>query len=681
MVGLVAAACAAQGLPDVQGGASPAPAGPPRLRFGRHNVPAWPVYFSWDWEGDRSLRVFGPVTSLYREPRYTSFYPVFPVTGMRRWRDGRRADHVLWPLLYAESDPARGTWSANLATPLVGVRSVRSPGYHRLSFLPLYDDEKTPTGRRAFMLTPFHRRVQEPLGHRLDETWGFVALGSEPLFWLHRRWRHENGHGWNTAWAYGAWSTDSSRYRVLPPWIGYDQRLSGSSRRFRMLAPVFADYRRRDLSGARTDARSLLLLHYTQSDAGADGDTNRFMMTLPFHVASRRTGSGHDRRLALFLPVYGAWRSPERALRVALPSWWSYRSPSLASRGLWPLYASFERTRADSSKRSGASFAWPLVTWGRGDDYSAFGVLPLFLSLRDGDMRFATAPPLYWRLRGREREWLIVAPFYASRRAPGTEWRVLAPFYTYLRNPAETREVVFDWYRISRRGFTRTGLAPFYDRAGSADSGSFFVPPLLAFHSWSPAHEARWVALVWGDWRSKVDGSRTRLFGPVITTRGPGTSGFGVLPVFYTTRGPASRRTLVGPVFASSNSAGVRHLVIAPLAWQRSDPGGWAIDLLPLTGYRTRHDGRSLLYVLGPTYVRRVRSPTDRTSALLGWLARDETRGTRRRAMLQPLWYLERKSADEVFVSLLGGLLGSYEHAGMDRQVKVMFVPVRRWTR
>ncbi len=574
-------------------------ADPGAARFGRHNIPAWPIYVRWDSEDGRSLRVFGPVTAFHRTRESSAFYPVWPVTGTRRWTDGRRSDHVLWPFVYADSDPRRGTWSVNFATPLLSLRSARGPGWHDLSFLPLYASQRTPRGRRMTMLAPLRRQQREPLGHRLDDTWGFVPIGTEPIWWLFRRLRDESGQGWNSGWLYGAWSTDRSRLVYLPPYV----------------------HLRRTL---------------------ADG---------------RRLG------FDLLLPLYLGVRGREVEMQAAAPAWWRYRSPRLSSTGFWPFYASFERTRPDSTVRRGASIAWPLFTWGHGEDWSSLGLLPFWLGVRDGERRFAAAPPVYWDFR-----------------SPGRATRVIAPFYASHVTPAETTTVVLTGWRHRRAGWRSQGVLPFWLEGASADSGYRAV--LLGwYHSWSPRRESRFTPLMWGEWRSKTDGSVTRLTGPVLTTRGPGTRGFGVLPLFYTTRGPASSRTLVGPVFTSSNAAGVRHVVVAPLAWHRSSPRGSATDLLPLTGWRSAADGRRFVYVLGPVFTQRVNGPDDRVSAVFGWLWRDERHGERHRSMLQPLWYLERRAADDVFFSLLGGLLASYERAGSERLLKVLFVPLRRWSR
>ncbi len=590
--------------PDTLAAPPPAPEAPPGppapVRFGRHNVAAWPVYFSWDWEGDRALRVFGPVTTTYRSPEERSTFAIWPLTGARAWRDGRRATHVLWPLLYTTSDPARGTWRAHLATPLLGVRSATGPGWSDYSFLPFYHAERDADGRRERMVTPFRRSVRAPLGHAVDDTWGFVPLGTEPLWWLFRRWESDRARGWNSAWLWGGWRTADARTLYLLPWIDH----------------------------ARTER---------------DGSPTRFRALLPLYAGFARRGEGWD---------------------AAAPAFWRYRSASFTSTGLWPFWASFTRVRADSTVRRGASIAWPLVTWGRGDDWSTFGLLPLWYAARDGERRFACAPPLWWDVA-----------------APGRRTRVLAPVWASHVAPGDTTRVVLTWFRQRRPGVVHDGLLPFWERRVAADRGELTVP-LAWYQSWSPRHESRVAPLLlWGDWRSKVDGSRTRLTGPLLVTSGPGTRGFGVLPVFYTTRGPAARRTLLGPVFTSAAASGERHVAILPLSWWRRDPGGWALDLLPLSGLRSRTDGRRLLYVLGPTFVRRVDSPTRRSASVCGWLWRDETRGERRRTMLQPLWFRERRGADRDYVALLGGLLGSYERQGRDRQLKVAFVPVRRWAK
>jgi hypothetical protein len=514
------------------------------------------------------------------------------------------------------------------------------------------------------MIVPFRRRVEQSLGHRLDETWGFVPLWTKPVFWLYRGWRDEHGHGWNSAWLYGSWTSDSSRHVSLPPWMGFDRHYEGGSDRLRVLLPVYGDYKRREPFGVRLDARSVLLLHYTESEVKPDGDSSRFAMTLPFHLGRRDVKQGRETGYDVVLPLYASWRSPGASGLAGLPSWWSYHSTTLTSRGFWPFYASFERTRPDSSVRTGASFAWPLVTWGSGEAYSVFGVLPFYFGLQDGDTRFAALIPFYFHLRKQEHDTRIVLPLYYA-----------------AHGPTDTTKVFALWYRFAKPGYTRSGVVPIYDRGANADTGYSAILPLLSYHSWSPTRESRWVALIWGDWRSKVDGSRTRLIFPVITTRGPGTSGFGILPVYYSTRGPESRRTLLGPVFMSRDRGNRRHTVVFPLSWHRSSPEGWAIDLLPISGYRSHADGRRLLYVLGPVYSYRVYSPQKRTSALLWWFCRDDVDGERHRSMLQPVYYLDRKAKDDVFFSLFGGLIGSYERVGPDRQVKVMFIPVRRWSR
>lgn len=629
--------------PDSQPPVPPAPVPPPAApppRFAARNVPAWPVYVRWDSEPGRRVRVFGPVTVTSEAPGYRAVYPAFPVLGARSWEAGRREVRLAWPAVSWTSDPGLGERSLALATPLVGWRRVRHRGLDLTEVAPLYARARDRAGRELLTVRPFWHRVLDPRLDREERNLLAVPFFEETPLSVLRTWREADRHGWSAGLVFAGWEGPGRRGLLAPPWISYrESRANGDSARFATLFPLWlGSESARGASWSRTTWAGGL---YYGHDA-ARGDSSRV-------------------RFRTVAPLWAAYDGPRAAWSAALPSWWSYRSATLRSSGLWPFWASFRRGAADSAARSGGSFAWPLVSWGSGPDYRALGVLPLWYRLRDGDLDAALAPPFYGRWTRGERSTSVWALVHLRHVAPG-----------------DTLSLWLNGYARRRPGETRAGIFPLWDRLRRADAAHDFVHPLW-YGVDRPDWRLRALVPLWASASVRRDSLEARAVGPLAWWRSPGTRGALLFPVLGAGGGPGGSAWLVGPLFGRRDARGGRDLALVPVFWHHADARGWRFESIALTGARASRDGTSRAHVLGPLFRRDVRAPDHRTSSVLWWLWRDETRGTRRRTLLQPLWYYERRHRNDVYLSSLGGLLFSYERQGPWCELKVLFVPVRRW--
>ena len=617
-----------------------------------HNMAAWPLYVRWDFDNGALLRVYGPVSVSWKCELERAYYPVFPMTGVRQWASGRSEYRLAWPLTSFVRDPRRGYTGVHLAGPLLNYERQSNDAVQSLRVAPVFSNVREATGLRQFEIAPFMYRSEDPGSRSRVTEFGYVPLVGGHGASLYRSWSSSDEHGWNAAVLFGGKQGARTRALWVPPWFSYDRFTGANSpARSRTLLPVFSSW-----SSPQSTWWDFAAIY----SAGHTADLT-WRSLPPYFSLTRLGGADSVLRFRTLLPIYGQWRTPRREIAVAIPSLWRYRSQSTSASGAWPFYAWFRRSVSDSTSRSGGSVAWPLISWGRGNGYSALGLLPLYYRLQDGTTRTTLAPP-----------------FYGSLQRPGLDLRVAFPFYLRRWTATDSFEAITLYYH-RRKGDERTqGVYPLYERLRGPGVEREFVIPLY-YHRRDASGERRWVYPAWADWRSARTGERTRVIGPFVTTGGKDAHGFGIVPVFYTGSGPAGSASLVGPAFWSRSKDGGRRAMLFPLAFYSHDRQSTEFHLLPLTGYGRRADGRSQLYVLWPLYTRQKRADGSQLSTLLFWLGRDSRRGERRRTWLQPLFYYDKASAENSYFALLGGALSSYEHNGHERTLKVLFIPIRKW--
>jgi hypothetical protein len=608
--------------------------------LGHHNVFAWPVYFRSDSAPGRSVRVYGPVTVESRAPGYRGFYPVWPITRWRRWDSGRRDWDLFYPFVTAGRDPERGRWAVGLLNPLLSIQRIDRPEHRRFQVAPFYLDDRRASGQRLHALMPFFHHESDPVSAEWQKTYGFLFIPQLSLF---RHGRHGASSGWEATPLFWGYESPTAHYVQISPWISFlATHAENDTTRVRVIAPVWASYRR-DAPHLRVTSSLLLPFWYSYRRDRDGTEEARDRLFLPVYGSFHRSGKSGDSRVDVLLPFYGRLRTPEREILAALPTYWSYRSPRLRASGVWPLYGKSMQTMEDSSTRTGGFFLWPVVTWKNGNDYRRLGVLPLWYSVRDGDSRLTVLPPVYWH-----------------QETPGAESRVLFPFYGSRTTPTSSLRVVLPWYESTTGSTTTKGVFPIWQRKRGHLSGSDYVLPVW-YHRWD-------------------EEGNVRLAGNLLWVRGGSRTGFGVLPFYYRMRGAGEEATLVGPLYRRRGSDGSHRTVVFPLSWYDSGPARRRFVLLPLlSGCSRSADGRSGVTVLWPLYRRRVSAPDERVDSVLWWLFRDERHADRRRDVLQPLYSYER-SPDSTYVSALGGLLFSYARERDRHELRVLFVPIRRWT-
>ncbi|MFN8589381.1 MAG: hypothetical protein U0704_16435 [Candidatus Eisenbacteria bacterium] len=559
-----------------------------------HHVLAWPLVVNYEGDEGRSLQMLGPVTGRFRSPRTRAAYLAFPVTGGFDTADGRRERWLAWPLTGWRSDSRRGLTELSLATPLVGWASESNAFRSRRELAPLWSDERRLGGYHAWQVTPLAYRRVDPARGTTLSEFGVLPGLGGSGLALARKWRTPDASGWNAALLWG--------HRA--------DRRGGWTSVFPYVSNVWHDSLR--------------------GDSGFHG----------------------------VVPVYGHWYRPDHTLTLALPGWWSWRSERLRSVGVWPLWSSFRRVRADSSVHAGGSIAWPLVSWGQGDEYSAVGLLPLWYRLRDGETRFES-----------------VAPLWFSLHRPGLDARMFTPLHVRWHGARDSLAWYGPWYSHRGPAGTTTGFLPLWeDRTAPGYSRRYVFPSWYA--RTDSAGDRRMLVPFWGRVSERRSGNVTRFYGPVVTLAGPNARGRGVVPVWYSGRDTLGRTLWVGPWLQRDFDDGGRRRALLPVGWYERTATATALHVLPFSGYVHRRDGYRYDYVLWPVWARRVQPDGARRSSLLLWLGRDERRGTRHRQWLQPLWYFDRTDDRNCDLDLLGGLLASYRETPERRRWKVLLVPV-----
>ncbi len=620
----------------------------------RHNVLAWPIYVDWRSDEGASLQMYGPASVLWKSRDERSGYLLYPTTGVRHRASGRSEYRVLWPLTDLVRDRRAGYLGVHVAGPLLGYERRSNADGRATRIAPVFMNRTSTRGIREFEVAPFFHHSLDSLRNANETEYGFMPLLGGQGVALARSWAERDERGWNAALILGGKSSPAMRALWLPPYFSYD-RLTGpeSPTRVRALLPFYASW-----LSPTTRGWDIGLAYTGGHTASLD-----WLWLPPYFSQTRRGGMDGGATYRALIPVFGQWSSSRREVAFVLPSLWRYRSASMAASGVWPAYAVFHSARRDSTHRSGGSVAWPLVSWGHGDRYSAVGVLPFYYRLQDGDSKLTVAPPIYGRF---ER--------------PGLDVRALLPVYLLKRTPTDTLEAITLYYRRNTPGRATRGFFPLYEGVRTVDMHREYLAPFY-YHRRDARGEQRLIFPAWADWRNTANGTRTRMYGPVVLTNGRASRGFGVVPVFYTGSGPAGSASLLGPLFWSRGKDGSRHAVAFPLGYYAHDASRTELHLLPLTGYGHRADGSSQLYVLWPLYRRQARSDGSHVSSLLLWLGHDATHGERRRAWLQPFVYYDRASVERSYLAVLGGALCSYERTGRERVLKLLFVPVRRWKR
>lgn len=560
-----------------------------------HDVLAWPFFVKWDGDDGRSLRMIGPVTGRWRSSRTKADYLVFPFTGGFARNNGELERWLLWPLTGSRLSPKRGLTQYSLATPLVGYTRLESERVSQLRWSPLWTDTRFATGTHAWQLSPLVYRRTEPQRAFSTTEVGVVPGLGGIGFSVFRTWKSADAGGWSAALFYGQHHDPKGGWTSLPPWV----------------STSWHDFER--------------------GDSRFDG----------------------------LIPVYARWQRPYRDLAIVAPGWWRYRSPSMRSTGAWPLFASFRNVRDDSTRHEGGSIAWPLVSWGHGDRYSAFGVLPLWYRLEDEDTRFAIAPPFYFGLR-----------------RPGLDARMFTPLHVRWRGVRDTVEWYGPWYRQAGADRGTVGFFPLYDERHEPGMHRRWVFP--SWHSRRDSlGERRMLVPFWGRITEARTGNVTRFYGPVVTLKGPLARGHGIVPLWYSGTDSSGRTAWVGPWYQRDFRNGRRTRALLPVAWYASGGGQSELHVLPLSGYLHRANGYRLRYVLWPAYSKSRYPDGSSRTRILHWLGRDERRGERHRNWLQPLWYFDRTDERTSYLALLGGLLASRERAAEHVKWRVLFVPVR----
>jgi len=339
-------------------------------------------------------------------------------------------------------------------------------------------------------------------------------------------------------------------------------------------------------------------------------------------------GSRKDRSHAVVFPIFWRFRSADSASTLLFPFFYRSWDKLAKTTIIFPLlYCSAEDDRG--SYRFQFPFYWNVVDrrsktettvaplYFRHADTKGYaaGIPPLFFWGGGERRHFAFFPAFWWFRDDAQDRTTTVVLNYMHRTRGGETTDALFPLFHYRRGarPGGSDETsltlfpIFHYRRDARQTVFASPVAAWLRRS---DKQVGFAGPYFWYRSETVA--ARVVPLLYLDHTQLDTGERTRMWGPVVGTDGPGHQARVVLPLWAHYRNTRESGTYVFPTyFRLRRNDGYRLDTFFPLVWLSQSPSAHTTVLGPyFTHYSPQRTSSGIL----PFYYRET---TDRHALLV----------------------------------------------------------------
>jgi len=412
-------------------------------------------------------------------------------------------------------------------------------------------------------------------------------------------------------------------------------------------------YHRNDPQGSTTSLFPLFWL-FRDADTGATAHS-----LLPFYF--RRNSPNEKLTAAGVFPLWLYYRSfadggksgglfpfaffgsrKDRSHAIVFPLFWRFRSADSASTLLFPLfYRSWDKLAQKTiifpllyvsaeDDRGGYRFQFPFY-WNIVDRRSktettvaplyfrhtdtkgyAAGIPPL-LFWGGGERRHFALFPIFWWFRddARDRTTTVVGP-YLHRTQGGETTDAIFPLFHYRRGARagggdETSLTLFPLFHYRQDAQSTVFASPVAAWLRRSDKQVGFAGPYFWYRS--PTVAARLVPLLYLDHTQLDTGERTRMWGPVIATDGPGHQARVAFPLWAHYKNSKEEGTYLFPTFFRlRRNDGYRLDTFFPLVWLSQSPSAHTTVLGP---YFTHHSPERTSSGILPFYYRETTDTHD----------------------------------------------------------------------
>jgi hypothetical protein len=621
----------------------------------------WLLLYYWSRSPEHKFDLLFPFAISTRSKQSAFTYAV-PLNFY--WRTGDDKNLLSLPFFYQNKTPTGGTFASPLGYSSVEhasnydvlfplLWSFRSPGASTTIVPPLFHfrSKGTATGTFAFF-------AWWSSDEKAKSNWQLVL----PLYF-----RTSNGDGARTfhLWPTGTYQRndkEGSRYlsMLVPPMLYWRDKTDSidyellyyrhhdipADAHTTIIGPY---YHRNDPQGSTT---SLFPLFWHFRDAGTGATAHAL---LPFYF--RRNAPNETLTAAGFFPLWFYYRSfadggksgglfplaffgsrKNRSHTIVFPLFWRFRNADSAATLLFPLFYRSSDKLGDKTilfpllyasahdDRGGYRFQFPFY-WNVFDhrDHTETTVTPLFFRHADpkgyaagivplffwggGERRHFALFPIFWWFRddAQDRTTTVVGPYW-HRTVGGETTDALFPLFHYRRGARpggndETSLTLFPIFHYRRDAQTTVFASPVAAWLHRSDKQVGFAGPYFWYRSATVS--AGVVPLLYLDHTQLDTGERTRMWGPVIATDGPGHQARVVLPFWAHYKNARESGTYAFPTyFRLRRNDGYRLDTFFPLVWLSQSP--------------TTHTT-----VLGPYFTHR--SPQRTSAGLLPFYYREST--------------------------------------------------------
>ena len=524
-----------------------------------------PLFTRWATRDDGSSGLIaGPLVAA-SDPRgsTTALVPIY-------WRFHDRlhdaTTHILFPIgAWHHHTGARGGFLG----PLYGWSSSNGAGGWGFGLAPL-----VMFGRRG---ARSHALVLPLFAHVTDARAGTSTTAIGPLYWRTTR----DGADGGVFPLVFAGRHASGSYALVPPifWHRSDARSTTD-----LIGPLYVTH------GKRGWAFGLIPLLFA---GNLDGHAHQVVFPLVWHFAD----AAH-RRDRLLVGPYWHRRDGDETADALFPLFYLRRAPADGF-GLWPL-GGWRRKDGVST-----TVVFPFVHQSNARTHARTTMIFPLLALHDSP-RYSVRVlfPFFWRVHDGAETDTALFPLYFRARAPDHGWDGLFPLFVHAyTRTARTTVVGPFWYRARTDGGRGAGLFPLaaYGKKVGKDGKIvrwFGMPGVFADRNDYAGTSHVWAGPFFHF--TQPDGYTSGLV-PLVFAWRRGTASKVLSPLFYRQADAARDYALnvLGPFYVGHEGHGHQFGLFPLLMASTHGDGTWRAGVLPLFYGARRHDGSTLLTLLG----------------------------------------------------------------------------------